>query len=279
MNGSTSRSTSTPGIVPGMMDVYNQLVSINQQRYQNVIGAYQQGLGRLESQLGGVYGGYNQLTNRVLGQLGLTGGGWGVAAPAATAIRQQFQQTAGQVQQRMIDAGLGNTTVQSNLAQQNALYASQAYGSLGSQLAQTAAGYTSQIGLAGLSARMQGAGMEANYVQGGLGHLGQQLHNPAGNMIGNFGTSVSSSYGYGGGGGGGGVYPGSPGGAQMSPRQAGYGGYYQDPYTQGGALGTFGMSSGGSGLSAPYLSGAYGGDYGYGGGYGGDSPYMGYAEE
>lgn len=267
MNGSTSRSTSTPGIVPGMMDVYNQLVGINQQRYQNVLSAYQQGLGQLNTQLGGIYGGYNQLTNRVLGQLGLAGGGWGIAAPAATAIRQQQAQTGGQVQQRMIDAGLGNTTVQANLAQQNALYAQQAYGSLGSQLAQTAAGYTSQIGLAGLSARMQGAGLAANYYQGGLGHLGQQLHNPAGNMIGNFGQSVSTSYGYGGGGGGGGL---APSGNQMfkpydSGGGGGRGGYY-DPYTQPGIMGTYGFSSGGGGgYSGPV------GDYDYGSGYSGGS--------
>lgn len=267
---SITQSQSTPQIVPGMMDVYNQLVQINQQRYNNVLSAYQQGLGRLESQLGGIYGGYNQLTNRVLGQLGLGGGGWGIAGPAATAIRQQQAQAAGQVQQRMIDAGLGNTTVQANLAQQNALYAQQAYASLGSQLAQTAAGYTSQIGLAGLAARQQGAGMESGYVQGGLGHLGQQLHNPAGNMIGNYATSTTRSFGgYGGGGGGYG------GGSAYAPPTlsrdfpalgAGGGGDYHEPHTQGGVRGYFSDSS----QPAPGVEGAYTyGGAGYGG-YGGE---------
>ena len=42
---------SLPGIIPGMMDVYSNLLGLNQTNYQNVLNAYTQGQGQLGSNL------------------------------------------------------------------------------------------------------------------------------------------------------------------------------------------------------------------------------------
>lgn len=196
-----SQSNQTYGMIPGMMGVYNQTLGLNEQNYANILGTYGRGAGQLAATLPGIYGGYGQLQSAIGQTLGVTGGGWGVAAPAAQAIQQTFAQTQGQTRQQMINAGLGNTTVGANISNQNALMASQAYAGLGAQLAQTYAGYEAQIGLAGLGAQMQGAGMQAQMAQATGSTLGgQKFGNTAGQLAGPVGGS--SSYQTGGGPGG-----------------------------------------------------------------------------
>jgi hypothetical protein len=161
----------------------------------------------------------------------------------------------------MIDAGLGNTTVLANLAQQQARYTQEAYGDLGTKLAERGAGITAQIGQAGLNARMQGTSLYNQYVQGGLGHLGQQLNNPAGQMIGQIGPAIVTPLGgYGGGGGGLARGGGGDGRFPYSSQLARPGGYVPDPYNQPGILGTYGFGTTGGGQE-PMLGG---GDWGYG---------------
>lgn len=187
--GSQSSQSSTQ-IVPGMMDVYNQLLNLNQQNYGNILSAYTQGGNQLNQNLSGIQGGYSNLGAGIQNTLGMgqvlgKNGNWGVATPAAQAIGQTFAQQQGRTDQQMINAGLGNTTVRGNLQNQNALMAGQAYGGLGAQLAQTAAGYQSQVGLAGLGAQMQGAGLQSQFAQQYGSTLGgQHFQNTAGALTG-----------------------------------------------------------------------------------------------
>lgn len=195
---SSSRSVSNTktAVVPGMMGVYNQLLGLNQQNYSNILSGYQTAQQQLASSLGGIYSGYGDVENKVMKMLGVDGGGWGVATPGANAIRQQATQAQGATQQNMINAGLGNSTVLSSMTNQNALQTNQAYGELGSKLANYAAGYEERIGSARLNAMMQGTGMQANLATNYLGDLSHyQFQNTAGNLTGQFGQTVTNSQG------------------------------------------------------------------------------------
>ncbi len=195
--GSAGGSQSSAQMIPGMESIYKQLLGINQERYSNVQQAYNQGQNRLSEQLPGIYQGYNQLSGDVMNTLGMgqvlgKDGNWGVAGPAAEAIKRQDVAQQGQITQDMTNRGLGNTSVGGNLQNQRGYNTEQAYGGLGAQLAQTAAGYQSQIGLGGLGARMQGAGMQTGLTQGALGPLGQQASNTAGQLTGQTSSSYSN---------------------------------------------------------------------------------------
>lgn len=206
--GTASGSSSTPGVIPQMQSNYEQLLNINQQRYGNMQSAYNAGQSNLSEKLPGIYQGYGDIQKNVMNTLGMgqvlgQNGNWGVAGPAAQAIGQQGAAQQGQVTQRMTDAGLGNTSVPGNLSNQANLFTQQAYGGLGAQLAQTAAGYQSQIGLAGQGAQMQGLGMQTGLTQAALGPMEMQAANTAGNLTGQTSSSYSNfppqSYGGGGG--------------------------------------------------------------------------------
>lgn len=178
-----SASQSSPGLINDAMGLYNSMLDENMSRYSNVLGAYQSGQHNLTQQLPGVYQGYGDLSNKVMDTLGMgaalgQNGNWGVAAPAAQAIKAAGAKQAGGITQGLTNAGLGNTTAVSNAQNQNTFNTNQAYGGLGAQLANTVAGYQSDIGKSGLAARMQGLGMMTGLTQGALGPLGQQLQAP-----------------------------------------------------------------------------------------------------
>lgn len=233
-------SASSPGVVPGMMDVYNHLLGMNTQNYGNVLSGYGQAQGNLGAQLPGIYAGYGQQEQNVMNTLGVGNGGWGVAAPAAEAIREGGVATQGKNQQALIDAGLGNSSMLAQANNQTAFQTGQAYAGLGAQLAQTAAGYQSQFGLAGLAAQMQGAGMQTSLAQSYLSNLAGYggFANKAGSLTGQYSASQQYPPIGGGGGHGGG---GSSGGSG-------------DPFTN--------QMLGGNPLAASGFNG-----YGYAGGY------------
>jgi hypothetical protein len=112
---------------------YDAALAMNQQNYTNIMQ------------------GYGTLNQQVANTLGQGGTPWGVAAPAAQAISDTLTDQMGTTTQGLINAGLGNSTVMNSLQQGNALQAQKAYGSLGSQLAQTYAGYESNLGLSQLN--------------------------------------------------------------------------------------------------------------------------------
>lgn len=191
---SASGSTSRTAIVPGMMGVYNQLLGLNQQNYGNIISGYGNAQAMLANQMNSIYGGYNELMGQTMKMLGVDGGGWGVATAAANAIRQGSTQTQGQTQQAMINAGLGNTTVLQSATNQNRLQTNQAYSELGTQLADKAANYMTQIGLARQQAAVQITGMQSNLAGSYLNDLsGYRFQNTAGDLTGQFSNSWSNS--------------------------------------------------------------------------------------
>lgn len=197
-SGSSSSSSSTQ-MIPGMVGIYNQLLGLNQGNYGNILAAYGQGQQQAANQLPGIYGGYNTLGADVQNTLGMgqvlgQNGNWGVADPAAKAIARTYADQVGKTTQQMSNAGLGNTTIGGNLQNQNARAASDSYGALGAQLADKAAGYQSQIGQAGLNARMQGLGMQTGLSQSqGQTLGGYKYGNTAGDLTGQVSSSQSQN--------------------------------------------------------------------------------------
>lgn len=260
--GSQSSGSAASGtrVLPELMGVYNQLLGLNQSRYQNVLGAYQNAQASLTSQLPGLYQGYDQLAQQNRDILGLSGGGWGVAQPAATEIGRTFAGRLGAADQQMISSGLGNSTVRASLGNQIAREQANAYGALGAQLANQAAGYQTQIGLARQNAYQGGLQMQ-NQLSAGMGNAlaGMTFANTAGGLTGGYSTSNQSSMsqspapnasgGYGGGGGGGG------GGGRVSPRQSAGTGYMGTP---SGSMGYSGGYAYGGGSYNPYQGGGVG---------------------
>lgn len=258
-----SSSASGTTVNPTMLGIYNDLLARNQSNYNNILSGYAQGQQKLSQQLPGIYNSYGDIQKNVMNTLGLGGGGWGVATPAAQAIQRSFQQAMGSNAQRMISAGLGNTSVLSNLQTGAALQAGQAYGGLGAQLAKMAADYQAQLGQAQAAARMQGAGLQAGMTDRYLGNLaGHRFANTAGQLL----SPYSSSYSYNpessGGGGGYGVSGGvrgsaSPGGAASAVNATG-----AIPFGTAGMGDSYGYAGG-------YANQGYYNPYGGGGGGGG----------
>jgi hypothetical protein len=276
-NVGQSQSQSQTQIVPGMLDVYNQLLGLNSQNYGNILGAYGQGQSNLTATLPSIYQGYGDIKNEVMGTLGVGAGApggeghWGVAAPAAQAIAQSYATQRGNTDQQLINSGLGNSTIRAGAQNANALGAAQAYGGLGAQLAQTAAGYQAQLGLAGQAAQMQGLGMQTGLTQAYLGDLAGYggFANKAGSLTGQFSTGTSQQQGSssqrGGSGGGNGAGRGQSGGAPAghipfggaadNQGQSGRINQVGQPTGLGASGGTGGMQFGG----APGQSLTYGG--------------------
>lgn len=166
---SSQRSTGTPGIIPGTMDLYSQLLGLNQQNYNTMLGGYGSAGQNLAQRLGQIQGGYGDLGARV-GQAGgtaldwQTGGGnniqrgydelmrsvmgniQGTDASQRQAIQDAYRAQQGQVTQQMLNAGLGNTTVAGTMQRGPMLDAQKANIALSNQMAQLMAGYQSQIG-------------------------------------------------------------------------------------------------------------------------------------
>jgi hypothetical protein len=249
-------AVSGEAVIPDMMNVYNQLLGMNVQNYNNILGAYGNAQNQLASGLAGSTQGFSDLYRGITQTLGVGGTGWGVALPGANAIEESFAKARGDIKSGMISQGLGNSTVAAALQNQQALHASRAFGELGANLANTAAGYAAQIGLAQQQQYMQGLGLQNQLANNYLNTLGQyRFANTAGDLVGRYSAASQGGGGYGGGGG----FRGS-GGSSGGSGMLGWGGL--------GAT-TLGWMGGGSG----YLghSGAYapwGSLDGYGRGYG-----------
>lgn len=265
--GSYSRaaggSVQGTAVVPDMMNVYNQLLGLNQNNYQNILSGYANAQSNLQQQLSGASHGYDELYRGITGTLGLTGGGWGVAQPAANAIEEQSARARGDIMQQMIGGGLGNSTVAASMQNQNAMMTGRAYGELGNHLANTAAGYAAQIGLAQQQAYMGGIGMQNQLAQSYLGNLaGYRFANTAGDLTGSYGASASG--GGGGSHGGGGSRGG--GGSGYAGMQDAFG-WADNLIGRNNSMGSTGAyMNTGYGYGGGYSQGGGGGDM-YGGGY------------
>jgi hypothetical protein len=172
---------------------YNSALSANMANYQNVLQGYQQTMGQQAGAQGAIQSGYGQLYNSVLGGLGMGQGGavgaggavsggagvgtpgtgnWGIAAPAAQAIADQYAQQSGSATQGLVNSGLGNSTVLANVQRGVGLDAAKAYGSLGANLAQTGVGYMANLGQAGLNYQNQASQQNTALASQQLGFMG-----------------------------------------------------------------------------------------------------------
>lgn len=107
---------------------YNSYLAANQTNYNNITA------------------GYGTVMQNVANSLGQGGTDWGVAQPAANSIVMAGNRAAGGAIQNSINSGVGKSTAA--VAAQRGVTADtqQALGSLGANLANTYAGYQSQIG-------------------------------------------------------------------------------------------------------------------------------------
>ncbi len=219
------------------MSAYNSALQQNQAQYQNILGGYQQTAGNQFAAQQPIQQGYQQLGGQVQNYLGEMGNalnqqatnnqgisaGYGqlqqnvlgsiqnITSSQQQAIANAYQQQSGQLSQNMINAGLGNTTVQGSmqggLLQQEQL----PLAALANQQAQLTAGYQSQLGLSNLGfanqANQQNTAQanligsnQANYAsqigQAGLGYANManmQNTQQANNQLG-FMNSVNMAY-------------------------------------------------------------------------------------
>src|ERR1022692_2459652 len=147
--------------------IYQSQVAQAQDSYQNVMQGYSNTLNSQQQ-------GYGTLQGQVAGTLGYGGTPWGVAAPAAQSIADQYAAQMGQAQQGLINSGLGNSTVLQSVQRGIGLDSAKAYAGLGAQLAQTYAGYQSQLGLAGLGAQNATMAQQSAY-QGAYHNAGYSM--------------------------------------------------------------------------------------------------------
>jgi len=132
-------------------NAYGSALAMNQQNYQNILGGYQQTAGRQAQDQAGITAGYGRLSSDVLGGL------QGAEAGRRQDIGSAYAQQRGQMNQGMIDRGLGNTTIRSSMERGLGFDEQRAYTDLAGQMAQQRAGYQSQLGLAGLGYEAQAA--------------------------------------------------------------------------------------------------------------------------
>lgn len=223
----------------------DQVHSQNLSNYGNILDTYNRTNNQITNAMPGITAGYGALNTQVQGMI------QGVDRSQRQAIADAYAKQSGQMSQSMISHGLGNTTVQGSMQRGLTLDKQKADIALSNQMAQLQAGYSSQLGMAGLQSQMQGLGLQTGLgtaLMGDLSHY-QLQYPPSGR-----------------GGGGGG-----PKGQQaMSPFLGGGGGdSLYDPNFQPDTSWVDNPTSMNS-PNDPY-AGAYGGGYGGGGGggYGG----------
>lgn len=146
----------------GYTSAYQQALNTAQQNYNNILSGYQQLMRQQITAQNALIPKYGQLQQQVLGDI------QGVTASQSQAIRDTYAQQWGSTAQNLINAGLGNTTVQQSLQRGLTLDEQKAQVALANQQAQLTAGYRSQLGLAGL-------GYQANAIAANTALGNQQL--------------------------------------------------------------------------------------------------------
>lgn len=144
---------------------YNSALQQNQQMYGNILSGYQNVLANQGQAQQQISGGYGALANQV--QQGIQG----ITASQQQAIQDVYAQQMGQQQQGLINAGLGNTTVQGAMARGLTLDEQKAQIALANQQAQLQAGYQSQLGLAGLGYQNQAIQQNTAQANNQLGFM------------------------------------------------------------------------------------------------------------
>ncbi len=157
-----------------MANNYQQIINNATTQYNATLAGYQNTLRQQESAQQGVMAGYNSLQANVL--KGLEGG----SAAEKQSIIDQYTAQSGKQQMSMIGRGLGNTTIMDSMQRGLTLDQAKAQTDRANKFANTAAGYQSQLGLAGLNYaggairdNSQFAGQGLQYQGQGAMQLGQ----------------------------------------------------------------------------------------------------------
>lgn len=142
----------------GYEQAYNNALQINQQNYSNIIAGYQKLAATQFDAQGPITAGYGSLYNNVLGTI------CGICQSQQHAVQATYTKQMGATQNRLIGAGLGNSTILQSAARGVTADAANAQTAVKNQFAQLKAGYMSQLGLAGLN--WQAQAMNANTALG-----------------------------------------------------------------------------------------------------------------
>jgi hypothetical protein len=209
--------------------------------YGETLQGYQTALSGLQGKQSAISDGYNQLQANVLAGLS------GASNAESQEIADRYTALSGRSTQDMISRGLGNTTVQNAVQRGITLDESKAQTDLQNKFAHTAAGYQSQLGLAGLGYRGQALQQQMALQGAQLGYMGgySQQQNQLG-----LGFAGLANQARGGGGGGGGGSTRS--GGWFNPNAVSYnnGGHLDWNASLGGKGGGYLSSSGGGGYGA-----------------------------
>lgn len=141
---SADPATTIANIGPAYKSAYDDYLKFSMDQTNNINAGYgqtaqNQFLGQQQTQAG-----YGQLSSDVLGGIA------GIGSDQRALLTRQYQQQRGNAMQGLINSGLGNSTVTSSVNRGIGLDEALAGNNLANSIAQTRAGYQSNLGLAGL---------------------------------------------------------------------------------------------------------------------------------
>jgi hypothetical protein len=150
-----------------MANNYQQVINTATAQYNATLVGYQNTLRQQQAAQQGVMAGYNSLQANVL--KGLENN----SASAKQEIIDQYTAAAGKQQASMIGRGLGNTTIMDSALRGLGYDQAKAQTARMNQFANTAAGYQSQLGLAGLNYAGNAINANTQFAGQGLQYQGQ----------------------------------------------------------------------------------------------------------
>jgi len=145
---------------------YQDLLAQSQQQYNSVLQGYQQAQQQQTALQQGITHTYDTLYQNVYNEFGNVGNA------QSQRIADLYTAKTGQATQGLVNAGLGNTTVQSAVGRGFSLDQARAQNELWENIAGQRAGYMSQIGMANIGSRQQGMGQQQQLLGQKLGYMG-----------------------------------------------------------------------------------------------------------
>lgn len=146
-------------------NAYNSSLQQNQANYNNILAGYQQTAGNQAAGQAATQAGYGQLSNDVMGGIA------GIGSDQQALLGRLYTQQRGNAMQGLINSGLGNSTVTSSVNRGIGLDESLARNNLANSIAQTKAGFQSNLGLAGLGYAGQSVRDNSALAQNQLGWM------------------------------------------------------------------------------------------------------------
>lgn len=128
---------------------YNDSLRMNSQNYSNILAGYQRTMDSQGQAQQAISAGHQGLQGAVMGDLE------GIDASQRQAIKDSYTAQRGTADQDLVNRGLGNMTVRSSVMRGLGLDEAKANIDLSNKLAQTRAGFRSNLGLAGLNYQNQ----------------------------------------------------------------------------------------------------------------------------